>query len=205
MTSYEMQFGKERTALKFFLLGRNYSLAIKALGFAERYHVGLRKDGKTPEFHHQIRIALSATQLPQLINEEGCLTAALLHDVQEDYAIDSRVIQGEFGSSTEKSVWALTKKFANLHKNHEDYITDISLDPVASIVKGLDRIDNLQSMLGVFSKEKIESYATEARVVFLPTLKKASNTFPEQAQAYYAISQTMKKQLQFIEAIIQLS
>jgi hypothetical protein len=34
-----LQFQKEKTALKYYLIGKGYEKALKALGFAERYHV----------------------------------------------------------------------------------------------------------------------------------------------------------------------
>lgn len=50
-----LQFQREKTALKYFLIGRGFHLALKALGFVERYNVGLRKDGVTPSLHHEFR------------------------------------------------------------------------------------------------------------------------------------------------------
>ncbi len=42
--------------LRTWLYGKDYFLALDALEFASRYHRGLRKDGKTPEFFHQVFI-----------------------------------------------------------------------------------------------------------------------------------------------------
>lgn len=191
--SHLNKFHREKTALKYYLLGRDYHLALKALGFAERYHVGLRKDGKTPEFHHQIEIALSVTQLKNLINEELCITVALLHDVQEDYQIPQEVIEREFGVEVAKCVWLLTKKMGKLVKDKEIYINEIALCAVASIVKGCDRKNNLETMVGVFTVEKMRSYAEEAEKFFLPMLKTAAKMFPEQQSAYTSIQLSIKQ------------
>ena len=201
---HTFQFQKERTALKFYLIGRGYAIALKSLGFAERYHVGLRKDGKTPAFHHQIRIAFAVTQLKGLLNEELCIAGALLHDVQEDYQIPTEVIREEFGPRVAEIVWKLTKKFGDEHKRQEDYIRDVSLDPDASIVKGLDRCDNIESMPGAFSHAKMREYAAEAELIFLTMLKKASKLFPEQQAAYEAIRQRLKTGIRLAREIVDV-
>src|ERR1035437_2055100 len=208
MHDHFLQFQREKTALKYFLIGRNYHDALKALGFAERYHVGLRKDGRTPELHHQVQIALSVSQQKDLINEELCLVGALLHDAQEDYQVPSEEIEVEFGKNVREVVWKLTKKFAGTIRNKNDLIEAIAGDPHASIIKGLDRVNNLHSMIGVFSPDKMFDYAEEAQLVFLPLLKKAGKLFPEQQAAYHAISQQMKHAIhytfEFVKAIRKL-
>ena len=199
-----VQFQKEKTALKYYLIGRNYHQALRALGFAERYHVGLRKDGKTPELHHQVQIALSVTQQKNVLNEEQCIVAALLHDVQEDYQIPTDVLREEFGSYVADTVWRLTKKFAGTSKDKKAYIEAIAGCADSSIVKGLDRLNNLQSMIGVFSISKMEDYANEASELFLPMLKKASKLFPAQQAAYHSISQQIKQIVRLVHAYVEL-
>lgn len=202
---FQLQFEKEKTALKYYLIGKEYHLALKALGFAERFTVGKRKDGVTPSLHHQIRVAMSIIQLKNVLDEELTIICALLHDIQEDYGVTSAELEKEFNKEVARVNWLTTKKFAGTHKNKEEFIIAISLDSVASLVKGEDRVDNLQKMIGVFSIEKIKDYSNEARTVFLPMLKKASKMFPEQQLAYYAIMQKLKKQLEFIDHYLKLS
>ena len=200
-----LQFQREKTALKYFLIGRGYHLALKALGFVERYNVGLRKDGKTPGLHHEVQIALSVSQVKDVSEEELCIVVSLLHDVQEDHQIPSEDIEREFGKVVREAVWKLTKKYAGTIKNKKDYIEAIALCPIASIVKGLDRVNNLQSMIEVFTIEKITDYTNEADNIFLPMLKKAGKLFPEQQAAYHAISQQMKHAIAFARAYVRLS
>src|SRR5712675_628460 len=93
---YAVQFEKDKTFLKAYLLGRNYYVALRALGYVERLTAGkLRKDGKMPEFHHMVRLSLTVTQLKTLTSErdrihglsleEQAITALLLHDAMEDF------------------------------------------------------------------------------------------------------------------------
>lgn len=201
---YKVQFHHEKTALRFFLQGKGYNEALKALGFAERHHIGLRKDGVTPEFHHQVEIALDLIQLKDVLEEELTFVAILLHDVQEDYQIPYDVIKNNFGERVADIVWKLTKKFDGKSKNLVDYIDTIAEDSVASIAKGIDRNKNLASMIGVFSVEKMASYAKETKDLFLPMLKRAMKSFPEQTCAYQSIVQKMKLQLKYIDAYVNV-
>lgn len=210
---HALQFEKEKTALKFYMTGKGYYQGLKALGFLEQVELKIpsekrfRKDGKTPSLHHQIRIALSVTLLKGLSNEieEQCLVNALLHDIQEDHSVSREEIKEKFGTITAEINWKLTKKFAGLHKNKEEYIRDIAFDIVASLVKGLDRADNLNYMIDVFSIDKMESYADEAEFVFLPMVKTASKLFPEVFQAYQTISLQMKRSIQFTKKYVELA
>lgn len=195
-----LQFQKEKTALKFYMLGKGYNLGLKALGFLERHSfmnedgtVKLRKDKRTPEMHHMIRIAFSVTQLRDVQNEELCIVLALLHDTQEDEAVQSETIKSWFGLKVANKNWKLTKKFAGQHKSSTEFYGALAEDGDASIVKGLDRCDNLENMIGVFHCEKIRQYCDEAENVYLPMLHQAAKIFPEQQHAYYAIRIRMKR------------
>jgi (p)ppGpp synthase/HD superfamily hydrolase len=188
----DAQFRRDKTALKYFMLGKGYTVGIAALGFAERHHLGYRKDGSTPSFHHQVQIALSILSLRDVADEQLCLVGAILHDVREDAQVPHEEILGAFGEKAAHLIELLTKKFGNLKKDFDEYIEDLSMDREGALVKGEDRCNNLASMFGVFELEKIKTYTDEAEYVFLPMLKKASKYFPEQSHAFMAVSQKMK-------------
>jgi (p)ppGpp synthase/HD superfamily hydrolase len=194
-------FEKRKLALKFYLLGRNYYKALEAFNFAEQHHTGLRKDGVTPEFQHQIDIALYLTTLKDVQDEETTLAAALLHDVMEDYAVSHEEMERRFGLRLTEIVWRLTKKYKGVEKDLPAYFEEISNDPVASLVKGADRIHNVQSMVGVFTVEHQKHYVDEVKTYFLPMLKRAKKSFPRQSPAYFNIEHLLKSQLRFLEAL----
>ena len=217
-----LQYEREKTALKYYLVGKGYHRAIKALGFIERLEFRVkpedrfRKDGITPSLHHQVRIALSVTQLPNIAGieklegwnislEEQCIINALLHDCQEDHGVSRDQIKNEFDVLTEDVNWKLTKKFAGTQKNKEEYIREIALCMIASIVKGLDRLDNLAHMIDVFSINKMEDYAAEAKNVFLPMIKTASKLYPELHLAYTSMALQMKRQIGFTEKYVKMA
>ncbi len=200
MTTEQIKFDKLFSHLNGYLLGAKYHKAIKALQYARKKHSGKRKDGVTPEFMHQVEIALQAITLKNLIDEEKVLIAIFLHDVEEDFDIARSEISLLFGNDNETIVWSLTKKYKGQKKNSEEYFNAIANCPIASIVKGLDRIHNVKSMIGVFSPEKQLNYIKEVNDFFIPMLKKASHEFPEQMLAYRNIIHSLRYQLPVIEA-----
>jgi (p)ppGpp synthase/HD superfamily hydrolase len=199
MPNYDKLF----VSLKYYLLGKGYYNALKALDFARSHHTGLRKDKVTPEFQHQIEICLYILTLKNVNNEELVITASLLHDVQEDYGVTPAELESKFGKRVSEVVWLLTKKYQGKMKDPDFYFDEISKDPVASIVKGSDRIHNVQSMVGVFTKEKQQKYLTEVEKKFLPMIKRAKYNFPEQTEAYFNIMHMLKSQINLIQSSLQ--
>jgi (p)ppGpp synthase/HD superfamily hydrolase len=201
------RYYKLRLHLRGWLQGRaeadsSYYLALSALEFAERYHTGKRKDGVTPEYQHQMEIAqYLRTQARCLLFPAETLAAALLHDVMEDYDIPMEVMIAEFGERIANAVWKLTKVHCGVKKSMEEYFQGIATCPIASAVKGADRVNNLQSMLGVFTIVKQKSYAQEVRDLFLPMLKKARRLFPQQEAIYENIKLVLTSQLEMLAAI----
>ncbi len=192
MTQYE----KLKLSLRYYLLGKGWYVAVDALEFGESVHTGLRKDGVTPEFEHQIRIAHYLRSLDCLHPEET-IAAALLHDVREDYNIPDRELTRRFGSTITTACILLDKN----GKEHDAYFSGIADDAIASLAKGGDRIHNLQTMVGVFSREKQLKYVNEVRTQFFPMLKQARRSFPQQERAYENIKHMLESQIELIEVI----
>jgi (p)ppGpp synthase/HD superfamily hydrolase len=189
------RFGKLKIALHYYLLGRKYNTALKAFHFAARHHAGLRRDKMTPEFQHQIEIALYVSTLKDVRDEERVITLALLHDLLEDYSTVTMVfLASEFGHDIADECELLNKN----GKSYEVYFDRMAMSPSASIVKGADRIHNINSMVGVFSKEKQQKYCAEVEQYFLPMLKKARKTHPDQLQAYSNIEHMLRSQINLL-------
>lgn len=191
-TNQQIQFEKDHAAMKNYLLGRGYRLALKVLAFGMKHHTGFRKDGTTPEFQHQLRIAFSILNLRDVVNEELCICLAFLHDTPEDKGISYSVLNALFGHDVASKACILDK---NQHKDEAACFEAIGNDIDCSIVKGADNGDNIQSMVGAFSKEKMQSYMERTREHVLPMLKIASQNFPEQSFAYSGLRMRLKDQL----------
>ena len=196
------KYQKLSIQLKGFLKGRGYHKALEAYEFAKNYHINTRKDGITPEFQHQVEIALFAMTLRELRSEETVIIAILLHDVREDYDISHKEIVDKFGIEVGDVVEKLTKKFKGIKKSSEQYFEAISTCPHASVVKLIDRVNNVSSMGGVFSIDKQKQYIKEVDDYFLPMLKKARKNFPDQAMSYYNLGTFLKTLCKTISATI---
>lgn len=193
---------KREISLRYWLLGAGYERAARAMNFGAGFHTGTRKDGVTPEFDHQISIAhYVRTIASSLLYPEDTLAAVFLHDVREDYDVDDATIRREFGERVADAVDALTKVYKGMKKPVDLYFSDIANDPVASVVKGGDRIHNFQSMPGVFSTAKQISYLDEGGAHFLPMIKSARRKFPAQESAYENIKHVLVSQIDLIRAI----
>lgn len=176
---------KERIALRHWLLGREWYTAAEAMTYAEGFHNGLRKDGVTPEFNHQIQIALYLTSLtPHLRYPEATITTAFLHDVCEDYDVEFSEITALFGAQVGEATHALTKVHKGAKRTPEDVMAAQESCPIASVVKGADRIHNQSTLAGVFGNTKILGYVTETEDFILPMLKTARRAFASQDGAY---------------------
>ena len=190
---------KNRIAIRYWLQGRGYLNTLKAMDFGANYHVGSRKDG-TPEFYHQISIVSYLRTLPSLDRLEDTLTTAFLHDIREDYNVSHDTISSKFGKDVADAVSKLSKESGdNLHK----YFAPMSECPIASIVKGADRIHNFQTMTEVFTKEKQEEYILECKLYIMPMLKEARRKFVSQEPAYENIKLVLTNQMELIEQIIR--
>lgn len=201
------KFEKLKLSLRYWLLARaetqpEYYKVLDALEYAAQFHQGRRKDGQTPEFQHQLEIVQYVRTLSNgLMHPVETLAAGLLHDVAEDYDVGFEELEDRFGKSIAHPVMLLTKK----HRGHQVpadlYFARIAKDPVASVVKGGDRINNLQSMLGVFSLDKQNRYCQETLDYFLPMLKEARRTFARQEPVYENIKLMLKSQLVLLQAV----
>lgn len=198
-TKEQIQFEKDHAAMKNYLLGRGYKTALRVMAFAKNLHGGFRKDGKTPDFQHQIRIAFSILNLRDVSNEELCLCIAFLHDTPEDTSETYESLNALFGHDIAYKSCLLNKKQYGLES---DCFTAVGLDIDCSIVKGADNGDNIQSMVGAFSKEKMQSYMYRTTDSVLPMLKAAANNFPEQSFAYSSLRMRLKDQLALYKEIL---
>jgi (p)ppGpp synthase/HD superfamily hydrolase len=201
-------FEKKLLVLRQQLIGARYFNALAAMSFAMQHHTGTRKDGVTPEFQHQVEIALYALTLPDLTHREEVITTIFLHDVREDYHITDGEIRNlfprdaQFADRVSRSVELITKEWRGEKKPTQYYFDAMACDEIASIAKGCDRIHNYQSMVGVFSTAKQEEYLKEGDDYFLPMLKAARRNFPHQTNAYENIKFVMTSQMQLIRAAL---
>lgn len=199
----EVEYDKVRMALRYWLFGKEFYVAIKAMEFAAAHHNGTRKDGVTPEFFHQLSIASYIRTLPKLVYPEDTMAASFLHDIVEDCGVSVSEIDRRFGKRISFSVSLLSKKRDGYTIENAPYYSNICDNPIASVVKGADRIHNFQTMVDVFDIDKQERYIEDCRIGILPMLKKARRKFPEQETAFENIKHVLLSQIGLIEHAIK--
>ena len=193
---------KKMVAIRYWCLGRKYFKAVKALEYASQFHTGTRKDGITAEYDHQLSIAAYIRSIAtSLLNIDETLAAVFLHDVCEDYNIGFEEIETKFGFTICEAVRLLTKTFRGEALTSERYYKAIVGCHIASVVKGADRIHNIQTMTGVFDLPKQQKYIKETEEHVLPMLKEARRIFPEQESAYENEKHVLLSQIALIKAI----
>lgn len=195
-------YKKAFSAIRHWLLGRSWHTALQALEYAQNFHPGLRKDGVTPSFQHQLSIIYYIRTLENhLTHPENTIAVSCLHDTPEDADVGFAEITSLFGDQISKSVKLLTKKHRGSKKQPEAYYGEIATDDIASIVKGADRVNNIQTMIGVFTKEKQVDYIRETTDLVLPMLKTSRRAFSRQEPAYQNIKIMLQNQIALIEEI----
>ena len=199
-------YKKKVNTLRHYLKGKGFHSALKALKFGEEEHskigTGYRKDKVTPNFYHQVEIALSLITLKEVVHEEETIIAGLLHDVMEDCNVEKTVIEQKFGKLSADAIEKLTKEFKGIKKDMQSYFDVIATCPIASLVKLADRMNNISTMVGVFTIPKQEEYVKEIKDYFIPLLKEARGNFPEQSMSYHNMSLFLKQMCKTIEAVL---
>ena len=217
---------KDVIAIRNWLHGRNFGMASFALEYASRYHTNKRKDQLTPEFNHMIIIASYLRTLSDGFSfREETLALAFLHDLPEDYDISFEKIESDFKKEWEiqEKVYSrenlesfnvsrmmtalrlLTKKYNKTVTPPDVYFPAMENDPIASIVKGVDRIHNFATCGSVFSDVKKQSYIKETELFILPMIKQAQRNYPQQNNVYENIKLVLKMQMDLIECGIKKS
>ena len=151
-----------------------------AFDYANRCHEGQKRKSGEPYIVHPLTVASHAAALG--VKEDAVIAAAILHDIVEDCGIGIESLP--VSDSTKDAVRRLT------HVKGEPlgpYYREVGESRVASIVKLLDRCDNVSTMAGVFSVEKINQYIEETREYVLPLLRRAKDQWPSDSNALFVL------------------
>lgn len=144
----------------------------KAIKFAGEKH----KDQKVPgtNANYLLHISNVAMEIIWAYKENNnfninyAIQLALLHDTLEDTETSFKELENNFGEKVAQGVLALTKN-ENLVTKEERMIDSLNrineLEKEVGIVKLADRITNLQEPPKHWSKDKIDKYLKEAKLI----------------------------------------
>ena len=171
----------------------------RALAFAKKKHSGqFRKvghgDERIPYIYHPLLLTCHALALG--LEDDDLLSACLLHDVCEDCAVKPEELP--VSEATKEAVRLLTKpeNFEKTDKDETAYYDGIAGNRIATMVKLLDRCNNIASMATSFSDEKMSEYIIETQKYIHPLMEKAIDDYPQYANQLFLIRYHMNSVLE---------
>ena len=128
---------------------------LKAVSFATEAHKGqMRKRSTTPYIYHPLNLACHA--LSMNIKDDAIIAACLLHDVVEDCGVTYEELP--VNDETKELVRLLTCSKTTPENRNEvlkEYYSQIATNPKAALIKCIDRTNNITTMSGGLSRERI--------------------------------------------------
>lgn len=163
-----------------------------ALNYMRKQHAGqLRKKTKfstedVAYINHPLLMACQAHAMG--IREDALLAAILLHDVVEDTGVTVEEIP--FSDEVKKIVDlvsfvvlpGLTKA-----ESKKEYYKRISENGKACVIKIIDRCNNVSTVAGSFTRERIIDYLEETENYILPLTDVLKNCYPEYSNVAFLI------------------
>ncbi|MBR2672871.1 MAG: helix-turn-helix domain-containing protein [Oscillospiraceae bacterium] len=174
----------------------------EAIDFAFEKHEGqwrktsLYAKDKVPYIVHPLIMACQAHALG--IGDDNVLATAMLHDVCEDCGVDPEDLP--VSDSIKKSVKLLTKPEDHKDEDNKEYYRAIGEDPVAAIVKVLDRCNNVSSMMLSFCVPRVTEYIAETEQYTLPLIEKIKREYPQYSDAVFVLKYQIMSILETIKA-----
>lgn len=191
---------KMYTYIKAFATARKLYQTVRVLPYVREKHDGQFRKGedKVPYINHPLLMACHALSLGMC--EDDLLSAVLLHDVSED--CDVPIEDLPVNDETKEAVALVTKDFEALENSMdavEEYYQSISENKLASIVKLLDRCNNISGMAAAFDEVKMANYIKETETYIYPLMDKTSDNYPEYANQIFLIKYHMTSVVEAIK------
>lgn len=163
---------------------------MRALAYAKRMHSGqFRKPGHSdkpvPYIYHPLLITCHALALG--LEEDDLLSACLLHDVCEDCGVSPEDLP--VSEEARQAIILLTKApdFVADAEHRKAYFDGIASNRIATMVKLLDRCNNISSMATSFSDKKIAAYIQETQEYVRPLMEHARDVYPQYSNQLFLI------------------
>ena len=184
----ERLFNEDRmyTYVKTVATMKGMTQTVEVLPYARELHKGqFRKgNGQIPYIYHPLLMACHALSLG--LEEDNLISAVLLHDICEDCGVSVEDLP--VNDVVKEAVGLVTKDGT---KDTETYYQDISENAIATMVKLLDRCNNVSGMSSAFSKEKLVKYINETEKHVYPLLQTAKTRYSEYSNQVFLIKYHM--------------
>jgi len=181
-------FNEDRmyTYVKTYAIMKGLAQTVEVLPYARELHKGQFRKGKeqVPYIYHPLLMACHALALG--LDDDNLVSAVLLHDVCEDCGVKAEDLP--VNDSTKEAVKLVTKTKETIM---EDYYKNISENWIATMVKLLDRCNNVSAMSVGFSKHKIVDYINETEKYVFPLLQLAKTKYSKYSNQVFLIKYHM--------------
>lgn len=198
------------TRMRTIALSESLSSTYKALQYMREYHAGqFRKKGKfateqVQYINHPLMMACQAHAMG--LRDDVLLAAILLHDVVEDTGV--RVQELPFDREIREIVdlvsFSIPEGMTKAQAKAQ-YYERIGANAKACLVKVIDRCNNVSTMVGSFSRERLEQYILETEEYILPLLDTMKNIHPAYSDAAFLIKYHLLSVLETIKCLLMES
>lgn len=175
--------------------GKNLAQTAEVLPLVRQLHEGQFRTGKdqVPYIYHPLMMACHALALG--LEEDDILATILLHDVVEDCG--KTVGQLPVSDRVKEAVELLSFSIGEGETRAEAkkrYFQNIKSNRLATVVKVIDRCNNISTMSVGFSKRRMARYINETEEYVLPVLDHMKHHYPE----FYNASFLLKYQIRAV-------
>lgn len=181
-------FNEDRmyTYVKTYATIKGLTQTVEVLPYARELHNGQIRKGRdeVPYIYHPLLMACHALSLG--FEDDNLISAILLHDVCEDCGATFRDLP--VCDEVKKAIQLVTKDGS---KDTDMYYKDIAENPIATMVKLIDRCNNVSTMATGFDKDKIIEYINETEKYIYPLLQKAKTKYPKYSNQIFLIKYHM--------------
>ena len=174
---------------------------LKALDYAIESHEGqTRKKSQVPYIYHPLNLACHALSMD--ITDDDVIAACLLHDVVEDCGKSLGDLPVD--DDTRELVRLLTHAETNDDNRDEimsAYFDEIATSPKASLIKCIDRCNNITSMAWGLRRERIYRTIKETEIYF-PALISVIRTEPRFNNAAWLLKYQIQSMLEIYKRLL---
>ncbi|MCQ2493522.1 MAG: hypothetical protein MJ104_02870 [Lachnospiraceae bacterium] len=182
---------------------KHYANALRAMDVMVKYHSGAVRKGSAhiPYIVHPMVMASQAFALG--IDDDEIVSACLLHDVLEDSdATEDDLEMPEIITEAVKILSFDKKSGSSWEEAKEIYYDSIASNRIATIVKVLDRCNNISNMTQAFSHTRMNEYIDETEKYIMPLLEIMKDENANMANAVFILKYHMISVLDSLKPLI---
>lgn len=183
----------------------NFPQTLEVLSLLRKAHSGQERKSKhgfeAPYVVHPLTLACHA--LAMGLRNDDILAACLAHDMIEDSKGRVTLEDLPVNETVREAVRLVSKNTYDHHNPdwEKKYYANIRKNPLACLIKCLDRVNNLSGMADGFSREKMKKYTAETDKYY-PLLLEEIKKVPEWNDAWWLLRYQMTALLETFKRML---